>query len=290
MQRAAEAGLTDNYALEIGNEPDLAHPFYANHPEHFAEALRYSYAAARAHGFTGPIITGGITNLNQRGLFYLERLAPATLPADLTIGFHRYPEAGRGPLAPHDGFTSRDEEWDTLRQPRRRAPRRLHRVRLPHRGRRPHTLDDEDVAASVLWDLAFYDDRGDPSRRGLSAQRRADRELDRSLRRARADGTWKPVADAIRVTYGRRSNPMRIVLAVSRARAHRLPAGAAADDDERQRARFRRLPPSYQGYGVTTPGGRGGVVLRVTSLARRRRRDAARRARAGDVRAAVHRV
>jgi len=198
---AARAAGLSTYALEIGNEPDLAHPDYAERPVDFAEAVRACTVAARDAGFAGTVISGGIANLNTRGFRYLARMiASGLLPADVTIGFHRYPEAGRGPLAPHQWFTSRDDEWQTLRRIVAGRP-----VTCTEFGY--HTadvLDDQGVARSVLWDLAFYDARGvDLAVVYQLNDGPGSTWMDRYGMR-RVDGTWKPVADAIRATYGTR--------------------------------------------------------------------------------------
>ena len=111
VQQAEAVGLVD-YALEVGNEPDIAHPGYADHPEEFAEAVRTCRDAARAAGFAGMVVSGGIANLNDRGFRYLSRMiGSGKIPNDVAVGFHRYPEAGRGPLVPHDRFHSREDEY-----------------------------------------------------------------------------------------------------------------------------------------------------------------------------------
>jgi hypothetical protein len=191
--------LTD-YAIEIGNEPDIAVPGYAERPEDFAEAVRSCHFAARAARFTGPILSGGISNLNTRGLRYLRRMVESgALPEDdLTIGFHRYPEAGRGPLAPHDGFDSRADEFETLLTITDARP--LACTEFGY-----HTADvlsDEGVAASVLWDLGFYESRG--VELAVVYQLNdgpGETWMDRYGVR-RLDGTWKPVADAVQQVYG----------------------------------------------------------------------------------------
>lgn len=198
VQAADEAGL-ERYALEIGNEPDIAHPDYAEQPTEFAGAVALCTQAARDLGFAGPVISGGISNLNRRGLRYLTRMMAAdVLPPDVTIGFHRYPESGRGPLAPHQGFRSREDEWETLQRIVAGRP-----VTCTEFGY--HTadvLDDQGVAQATLWDLHFYEERGVPLAVVYQLNDGPGTSwMDRYGMR-RTDGSWKPVAEAIRDTYG----------------------------------------------------------------------------------------
>src|SRR5262245_14755965 len=87
---AANACALVSYAVEVGNEPDIAHDDYASRPQDFAEAVRQSHEALRVAGFDGPVISGGVSNLNERGLDYLSRmLATGTVPSDVIVGFHR---------------------------------------------------------------------------------------------------------------------------------------------------------------------------------------------------------
>ena len=201
---AAAAGVVGG-ALEIGNEPDIAHPGYADHPADFAEAVRLCYEAARAAGFQGTIITGGVSNLNRRGFRYLANmLAVPELPiADLMVGIHRYPEAGRGPFAPHKGFSSREDEWETLQTIIGPATAVCTTEFGFHTSAStPLTLTDDDVAQAVLWELAFYRDHRVPLAVVYQLNDGPTEEwIDRYGVR-RTDGTWKPVAERIRATYG----------------------------------------------------------------------------------------
>jgi hypothetical protein len=202
VDAAASVGLVD-YGLEIGNEPDIACDGYAKRPEDFAEAIRQCLEAARAHSYPGALITGGIANLNNRGFDYLRRmLAAPSMPLDgVWIGFHRYPEAGRGPLAPHDRFRSRQDEWDTflaLVGSREVACTEFGYHTAPSR---PVTLTDETQADSVMWDLQYYTER---SVRLALVYQLNDGPDDTWINRygvRRTDGTWKPVADRIRAAY-----------------------------------------------------------------------------------------
>src|SRR5262249_36223640 len=70
INAAAVVGL-DRFALEIGNEPDIAHDGYSKRPQDFAAAISQTRNRARDAGFTGSIVPGGIANLNTRGPAYL---------------------------------------------------------------------------------------------------------------------------------------------------------------------------------------------------------------------------
>src|SRR5262245_21646810 len=56
---ASACGLM-SYAVEVGNEPDIANDDYASRPQDFAEAVRQSHEALRVAGFNGPVIRGGV--------------------------------------------------------------------------------------------------------------------------------------------------------------------------------------------------------------------------------------
>lgn len=157
---AAECGLAD-YWLEFGNEPDLAHPDYAKRPQDFAEALRQCRSSVRAEGFEGLIISGGISNLNKRGLNYLNTLMDSGLPDDVVIGFHRYPD-GLSPSVPHEGFSNRDAEWARLSSlaagrplactevGHHTAPRKVGRLGQKKR------ISDSDAASHFEFDLEYF--------------------------------------------------------------------------------------------------------------------------------------
>lgn len=201
VECARDVGLT-NYALEIGNEPDIAHEGYAEHPADFAEAIRQCHEAARGAGFFGTIISGGISNLNDRGFSYLDRMLDAHDFPDAVIGVHRYPEEGRGPLAAHDRYHSREAEWVALRTIVGESPLACTEFGYHTAAARPFTLTDHVVAGSVLWDLAFYQAH-DVSLACVYQLNDGPTEhyIDRYGIR-RLDGTWKPVADAIAAVYG----------------------------------------------------------------------------------------
>jgi len=199
----ADVGLRDAL-IEVGNEPDIGHPDYANRPRDFAMAVAQTHAAVRQAGHTGVIISGGISNLSRERLDYLERVVPHLSP-DIVVGFHRYPH-GPGPEQPHPGFANRDAEWVRLKQitggrqvtctefGHHTAPRRYGRLGLVRRRRR---VSDQAVADHIVYDLAYFRERGCLA---SAIYQLNDGPTDRPIDRygiRRADGTPKPAVAAI---------------------------------------------------------------------------------------------
>lgn len=209
VEETARQGLTD-YWLEVGNEPDLAHIDYRSRPGDFAVAVQQTFDAVRAAGFAGPVVSGGISNLSRASLTYLERMLVEGLPADVIVGFHRYPR-GLTPENPQDGFDSRDAEWQELQRlangravactevGHHTAPRTYKLWGfIPLRKR----VSDAEVAEHVIFDLQYFRSRGCL----LTAVYQLndgpdDVHLDRYGIR-RLDGTLKPVAGAITTFAG----------------------------------------------------------------------------------------
>jgi hypothetical protein len=203
---AAEVGLTD-YWIEVGNEPDLAHVDYKTRPADFAVAVQQTFDAVRAAGFGGPVVSGGICNLSRASLTYLERMLNQGLPADVIVGFHRYPR-GLTPENPQDGFSSRDAEWQELQRlangravactevGHHTAPREYRLWGIIPMKRR---VSDAEIAQHVVFDLHYFKSRGCllTAVYQLNDGPNNDLHLDRYGIR-RQDGTWKPVADGIR--------------------------------------------------------------------------------------------
>lgn len=203
VQTAHDAGLTE-YALEIGNEPDIACPGYAQHPADFAEAIRQCLDAALTQHFHGWFVSGGIANLNDRGFRYLTAMlqAPSMPLAHVVVGFHRYPEAGRAMLAPHDQYRSRHDEWRTFRAVAGPRPVACTEFGYHSAPSKPITLTDSDVADAVLWDLNFYEERSALFAVVYQLNDGPTPEwIDRYGMRTTA-GVWKVVAERIRDAYG----------------------------------------------------------------------------------------
>jgi hypothetical protein len=204
VSAAGAAGLT-SYLVEIGNEPDIAHEGYSQHPSDFGEALRQSHEALRLAGFTGPIISGGVANLDDRGIGYLRSmLSTGVVPDDVVIGFHRYPVTAKGPEAPERGSSSRDNEWRALKQVTgtrvlactefgyHTAPDRVLGIFKTHR-------TDQEAADGVMFDIRYFQERGVELAALFQINDGPDpNNFEHHFGIRRLDGTLKPVAIAIR--------------------------------------------------------------------------------------------
>jgi hypothetical protein len=206
---AANACALVSYEVEVGNEPDIANVDYSSRPQDFAEAVRQSHEALRGAGFNGPVISGGVSNLNQRGLDYLKRaLAVGLMPPDVIVGFHRYPEKARGALAPHEGFTSRDDEWNALLAitgARALACTEFGYHTAPEKiiGPITKTRTDQEVAASVMWDIQFYTERAVTLAAVFQLNDGPDpNNMEDRYGIRRTNGELKPVALAIQHAFG----------------------------------------------------------------------------------------
>jgi hypothetical protein len=184
---------------------------YKTRPQDFAVAVEQTFDAVRAAGFAGPVVSGGIANLSRANLTYLERMLNQGLPADVIIGFHRYPK-GLKPQNPQDGFSSRDAEWQELSRlanGRAVACTEMGHHTAPRKyklwGFIPMTkrVSDDEVAEHVVFDLDYFRSRGCllTAVYQLNDGPSDDIHHDRYGIR-RQDGTWKPVAAAIRAFAG----------------------------------------------------------------------------------------
>ena len=205
---ANACGLT-SYAVEVGNEPDIAHEGYARHPEDFAEAVRQSHESLRGAGFDGFVISGGVANLDDRGRNYLRgMLAAGTIPPDVIVGFHRYPPTAKGHDAAH-GFRTREEEWQALTEvttDRRLACTEFGYHTAPDTvlGVFRHSRSDQEVADDVMFDIHFFEQRGVELAALFQLNDGPDPTFfEHHFGIRRVDGTLKPVATAIQQAFGR---------------------------------------------------------------------------------------
>lgn len=115
-QKASTLGFFERGAppaIEIGNEPDLAHDVWKGQPALLAETFSKCFEKARSFSARCPVLTPSVSNLNSRGFDYLRVMLEAGLPDGCAVAVHRYPN-GDHPSVPHGGFASREEEIGLL--------------------------------------------------------------------------------------------------------------------------------------------------------------------------------
>ncbi len=102
-------------AMEIGNEPDLAHERWKSirHAKELAEVTNRCADEIRTLLPDVTVLSPSVSNLNARGFGYLERMLE-TLDPSIGIAFHRYP-AGDSPHISHKGFKDRNAEDNKLK-------------------------------------------------------------------------------------------------------------------------------------------------------------------------------
>lgn len=95
-------------AIEIGNEMDAA----GWDAREFGALVAAAREAVMGEHADVRVVSGGVTNLSKTALDWLGRAAP-DIPADVVIGYHSYRD---DPARPKEGFRSRVEEFDRLRE------------------------------------------------------------------------------------------------------------------------------------------------------------------------------
>lgn len=100
------------FDIEIFNEPPGMDR--VNQTE-YVQGINAVHHDARARGFTGRIISGALANLGRDNIAWYRACWPQ-LPADVTLGFHRYSyKTQTDRLRPWPLFSSREDEIAKLR-------------------------------------------------------------------------------------------------------------------------------------------------------------------------------
>jgi len=134
---------------ELGNEPDLGNGWTVD---------TYLVAADRAVDIARQadlrLYLGAVSNLNKRGLAFLQRLPWRAWPS-ARCSVHRYPN-GHLPTIPHAGMASRDDEV-----------RRLRAIIGADRGwivsecgYHEHEWTADEVALHMAWERRFFAQQG----------------------------------------------------------------------------------------------------------------------------------
>jgi hypothetical protein len=111
-----ENGYFDDTTVyfEIGNEPDIAVREWRENPKWLNTTFWECYQAVKSIDKGIEIVTGGVSNLTQNALKWQEDFLLDKIPQNAIVGFHRYPNK-YSITKPHDGFATREHEWNRLK-------------------------------------------------------------------------------------------------------------------------------------------------------------------------------
>lgn len=113
VRALAADGFEQRCLFEPLNEGDIGTMLYKARPADYAEAAKQLYSALRNDGFTGTVLAGSISNLNDRGFKFLREMKWPSLPEDLVVNIHWYPDTGGLATSGHDGRNV-EREWSEL--------------------------------------------------------------------------------------------------------------------------------------------------------------------------------
>ena len=185
-------------AIEVGNEPDLAHDRWKKHSTELARTFRSCYDVVRRYSETCPVLTPCVSNLNRRGYNYLERMLREGLPEGAALAVHRYPHDG-DICKPHPGFRTREEQASKLVEFADGRDIWITETGLtegPHDGR---FHSEEHVADALEYEVRFWSRVASVKALcwyGINdGPNRDDTEHHFGIRRL--DGSWKLVAERV---------------------------------------------------------------------------------------------
>jgi hypothetical protein len=185
--------------VELYNEPDIGTP-----PTPRMTSAEYAQRVQRAHAIVGErhrLWAGSVSNLDEDSLDWLRHSIPYW-PESVGVSVHRYPCKGAPPTLPQDGFASRQAEVDALKaiigsRPWCVSEFGYHTAEWTTGWwfwRKRYRWTDEQVAAFVAWEWAFWERAGAVS---ATLYQINDGAEDTALGRfgiRDIGGTWKPVA------------------------------------------------------------------------------------------------
>lgn len=138
------AWLPAHSLASFRNEPDLySGPAQAE----YLRQLPLAFAAAKDAGVR--LAAGPVSNLNDRGFAFLERMLPF-IPPDAPIDIHRYPESS-GPREAHNDYETRDGEVRRLRELIGTRTLWVSEV-----GFSSAEHNDDEIAAYLRYEFAFW--------------------------------------------------------------------------------------------------------------------------------------
>jgi hypothetical protein len=187
-------------ALEVGNEPDLAHKRWKKNPEELGKLYKECIGIVKSFSASWHCLSPSISNLDEDSLDYLDRMA---LPVGAEVAFHRYPP-GKDFWSAHRGFKGRTGEVDALKKIANGAPL-WHTEGGWAELNRDYTLTELEVAERMADEVRFWGDAGVGSltlyQLNSCAWKAGDSDEFKRLATygaRRADGSWKPWAAAVK--------------------------------------------------------------------------------------------
>lgn len=206
MVKAQDLGLLKRAELpvfEIGNEPDLACDEWKKKPELLADTFGRCYEVVRKYSRDCDVLSPSVSNLNDRGFAYLERMVKAGLPLGCDLAVHRYPN-GPSFEIPHEGFASRLDELRKLEQLAGGRPIWITEVGMregPHgyEGDDDFYMTESEVADAFEWEMTYW---GAVPQVQAACWYQINSGADRknelhNYGARRLSGEWKPVADRV---------------------------------------------------------------------------------------------
>jgi hypothetical protein len=183
--------LPQGSLVELGNEPNLVKRFGWTDYSYIAEAHK---CVALAESWGQRLYLGVVSNLDRNGFSFLEKLPWHRWPETICCSVHRYPDGMRAQNA-HHGYRSRGHEVEVLRSIVGNRPLAVSEVGYHDD---PRGWTEAQVVENMAWERRFWASNNFDFviayqiNDGIAGSSEAE---DRFGFR-RADGSWKPVADA----------------------------------------------------------------------------------------------
>lgn len=191
-------------ALEIGNEPDLAHKRWKRNPEELGKLYKEAVGIVKSFSATWRCLSPSISNLDADSLDYLDRME---LQCGSEIAFHRYPN-GKDFWNAQRGFRTREDEVFELKRIAKGAPL-WHTEGGWAEENGDHKLTELEVADRMADEYRFWRDNGvmawtayQINSGHIYAGDDTDTKRLKTYGARRADETWKPWPAAVKEAIG----------------------------------------------------------------------------------------
>ena len=198
----------DGIAIEIGNEPDLAADPWKQKPELLAQTFSECYEVIRGYSPAVRVLTPCVSNLNARGIDYMQKMFDAGIPAGAECAIHRYPHRGQ-PDLPHEGFKSRDREVERMKEIIGGRPFHITETGFSEYEYRGNHTDPLLIADYFEREVAFWQRHGAASmfwyqfQDGRYAHEDEHGRKEATFGIRTVSGKWKPIVDRLRRMRGK---------------------------------------------------------------------------------------